>query len=485
MVISLYSVRIVFDALGIEDYGIQNVVSSFVSMFSFVTGSLSVSISRFMTIEVEQNNRQNLNSVYSTSIQIMLFVSLLFLVSIETFGVWFLNSEMNIAEERMNAANWVLQFAAFTLVVSLISVPFDALIISHEKMSAFAYIGILGNIIKLLIAFLIYYSPIDALVYYSLLLLIQSVIIRISYKIYCSRKFPEVKMIYSLDRVLMKKILSLAGWDLWGSSSYILKNYGVNIILNMFFGPIVNAARGIALQVNTAVTQFSGGFLTALRPQIIKTYVSGEKSSLWNLVDSGTKFATFLLLAISLPIMFECHYILSIWLGEVPSYTENFVILTIILSLSEGTLIYTQNTALMANGNIRESQLITGIIQLLNIPIVYVLFKRNFPPESSVILAIIIAHICCFVRNIFLSKYTGYSVGHFFISVYLRIIAVGIVMALPIFCIKNMMSESLFRLLFVICVSLIWSIVVIITLGCNQKERYFIIQKIRSIYCRI
>lgn len=485
MLISLYSVRVVIDALGVEDYGIQNVISGFVSMFSFVTGSLSVAISRFMSIEIERRNKIRLSQVFSSSSHIMILVSVLVIIVVETFGVWFLNKEMNISSDRMYAANWVLQFSMFTLIVSLLSVPFDALIISYEKMSAFAYINILSNVLKLGIAFLIFISPFDKLVFYALLLLVQSIIIRFCYGAYCVRHFADVKLDRKVNKPIVKSILSLAGWDLWGSSSYILKNYGVNIVLNIFCGPIVNAARGIALQVNTAVTQFSGGFLTALRPQVIKTYVSGEKEVLWEMVDSGTKFATFLLLFLSMPIMLECHYILKLWLGNVPEHTVNFVLLTIILSMSEGSLIYTQNTVMIANGNIKLCQLITGIIQLLNIPFAFILLKMNSNPESTIVLAIVIAHCCCFIRSVILSKLTGYSTANFFRKVYVRIILTSVIIYFPLVMIRNQFQEGFTRLLMISMLSLVWSCFVILFVGCDGGERKYVIGKIGMLISKL
>lgn len=477
MIISLYSVRIVLDALGVEDYGIQNVVSGFVSMFSFVTNSLSIAISRFMSIEIERDNRLQLTKIFSSSMQIMFAASLLMTIIIETFGIWLLNSEMNISEDRMVAANWVLQFSILSLTFSLISVPFDALIISHEKMSAFAYISIFGNILKLIIAFLIYYSPIDALIYYALLLLLQSIIIRLCYGIYCSRHFKDVRFYWTFDKLLIKRIISMTGWYSWGSASLLLSNHGVNIILNIFFGPVINAARGIAMQINTAVNQFSEGFQTALRPQIFKTYASGDKQALWLMVNSGVKFSCFMILLISVPIIVECHYILKLWLGDIPEHTINFVILIIIFSLS-GNLTYTHNTTLIAIGNIKTVQFTTGIIQLSNVPLSYAFLYLGMSPESTFIISIILSQVCCFVKIGILHAYTGYSITKYLSHIYLRVIITGVIIAVPIFYLKNIMAEGLLRMAITTIISLIWGITAILFVGCNKIERKFIIGKI-------
>lgn len=481
MIISLYSVRVVLSALGVEDYGIQNVVAGFVTMFSFVTGSLSVAISRFLSLEIGSGNDVRLRAVFSSSLQIMVLVSAVIFLLVETVGVWFVNEKMVLSPPRLIAAHWVLQFSALTLVVSLLSVPFDALIISYEKMSAFAFISIFSGVLKLIIAFSIIISPIDKLIFYALLLFLQALIIRCCYGIYCARNFKKVKYEHRFDKSLSKEILSLAGWDLWGSASFVIKNYGVNLVLNLFYGPIVNAARGIALQVNTAVTQFSGGFLTALRPQIIKEYAYGNREALWQMVDSGTKFAIFLLLVISMPLMLECEFVLSLWLGSVPEHTVRFVLLFIILSICEGAMIYTQNAALMANGNIKKCQLITGAIQLLNVPLSYLLLWLDFSPESTIILAIVIANICCFIRSFILSSLTGYSTRRFFTNVYLRVIFVAIIIVLPLWGIRNLMSDGWIRFAVITIASVLWSLVIVYAIGCSYTERHFLTQKIKGL----
>ena len=480
MFVSLYTVRIIFKALGAEDYGIHNVVSGFVTMFSFVTGSLSVSISRTMSIELGKKGNDNISSILSVSLYIMTVLSILLAIIVELIGLYFLNTEMNIPNERLLAANWVLHFSSIVLIVNMLSIPFEALIVSYEKMSIYAYISIIDGALKLFIAYLLLISSGDKLILYSFLLLIEAVIIRIVYSLYCTKILCVKKISWNKDKSKLKEILYLSGWDLWGSSSYILKNYGVNIVINMFCGTIVNAARDIAMQVNTAVTKFSGGFLTALRPQIIKAYSSGDISYLIDLTNKGTRFASFLLVLISLPIILECHYILYLWLGNVPEYTTAFVKLIIVLSICEGTLIYAHNTALMATGKIKYCQLITGIIQLMNIPISYYYLYVGFSPISTVIIAIIIANICCFIRVIFLKRLLNYSISIFVKTVYLRILLVAMVAYILPFYIQSYMAESFIRLVIITSISLIWSALTIILLGCTKVERCILYKKIIS-----
>ena len=341
LIVSLFTVRIIFSNLGASDYGIQNVVSGFVSMFTFVTGSLSVTFSRFYAIEIGRGNIDKLKDLFSNSVIIMTVLSVVLFLIIEVIGVPFLNYKMNIPDGRMYAANWVFQLSILTLCVQLFTIIYDALIISYERMSVYAYISIFDVILKLLIAYLIQISPSDKLVTYAFLLLIQNFVVFWIYRIYCNRRVLHLKVTWSVDKGVVRELLALTGWDLFGSSSFILKNYGSNLILNIFFGTIVNASRGIAMQINVAITKFSGGFLTALRPQILKSYALKDYDRLFLLVDNGTRFSSYLLLILSIPIMIESHYIINLWLGNVPDHCASFVVLILILSLSEGCLLYT------------------------------------------------------------------------------------------------------------------------------------------------
>lgn len=479
MFVSLFTVRIILQALGVDDYGIHNVVIGFVSMFSFVSGSLSGVLSRFFAIEIESGNKLNLNKLFSNALVLIILITGLLILLVEIIGVWFINFEMNISPDRVLAANYVLQFSILSLIFQTLIIPFDALIVAHEKMSAYAWISIFDGALKLAIAYLVLLHEGDRLVFYSLLLFLESLSLCLIYCLYCKKSFTfSLRLSYNKD--LSNQIFSLVGWDLWGSSSYILKNYGVNLIINIFCGVSVNAARGIALQVNTAITKFSGGFLTALRPQIIKAYANNEQKRLNTLINFGTKASCFLLMLISIPVIVECKFILSLWLNNVPEHTINFVILVIILSISEGTLVFSHNAALMATGKIKMSQLITGIIQLLNIPFSYYLLERGAKVEYTYIIAILIAHTCCFIRVFYLRKELTYSVSFFIKNVYFKILAVGIISFIGPFLFTQYISSSWFRLIFTTLSSITLSLLSILLIGCDMTERKFIIQTIKK-----
>lgn len=484
MLVSLFTVRVVFNALGVVDYGIQNVVAGFVSMLSFITGSLSVAFSRFYSIELGKEDYAQLQKTFSASLSIVFIVALIMVVIIEICGVYFVNYHMNMPADRVYAANWAFQFSVFTLFVNTISTPYDALIISREKMSAYAYISIFDVALKLAIAIALLYSTVDNLILYTALLAVQSLIVRYVYSRYCGKRFEEAKFSFSGDKKLIKEIAALAGWDLWGSSSYVLKNYGVNLLINIFCGAAVNAARGIAIQINSALSKFSNGFLTALRPQITKAYISESREHLFKMVDGGTKFACFLMLLLSMPIMVECHYVIKLWLGEVPEYTVPFSILIIIATISEGSLIYCQNTALMATGKIRKCQFLTGLIQLMNIPLSWLLLKLGFDPTLTIVIAIVISQITCFIRVSILHALIGYPISSFVTKVYIRIIAVALLAAVLPIIIKMSMDQSFARLMVITVVSLIWTSLLVYLIGCDKAERGFVTSKIRRIIKR-
>lgn len=485
MFVSLFTVRVVFNALGEVDYGIQNVISGFVLMLSFISGSLSVAFSRFFSIELGKKDYERLRATFANSLSISLILAICLTIVIEACGLLFLKYKMNMPVDREFAANVTFQFSVAILFVNTVSIPYDALIISREKMSAYAYISILDVALKLIIAICLIFSDFDKLILYSILLFIQSLIIRMVYSKYCSSKFPESRVRFAGDKEILKQIGAMAGWDLWGSSSYVLKNYGVNLFINVYCGVAVNAARAIAMQVNSAVSKFSSGFLTALRPQITMAYVSKDREYLFTLADMGTKFSCYLMILLSAPMIAESHYILSLWLGSVPDYAVDFTNLILICTISEGTLVYCHNAVIMANGNIRNVQLVTGSIQLLNLPICWWLLSQGYSPIYTVVTAILISQLTCFIRILFLRRLTGYSLRNFILKVYCPII---LVLAAGVFASEIphvFMHEGLPRLIISCLTGMAITLSAVFSIGCTRYERAILIAKISNIYRRL
>ena len=481
MLVSLFTSRIVLNALGIEDYGINNVVSGVVAMFSILSNSLAVAISRFITYELGKKNSENLKHIFSTAVNILILISILICILSETIGVWFLNEEMNIPSERFIAANWVLQFSIFTFIINLISVPYNAAIIAHEKMSTFAYISIIEVTGKLLIAYLITISSIDRLILNAILIFILSLIIRIIYLEYCKRHFEECTYTFTLKKELFKQMFSFAGWNFIGASSGILRDQGINILLNLFCGTTVNAARGIAMQVNTAISQFINNFITAINPQIIKSYAARDTKYLMQLVFQGARFSFYLLYIISLPILMETPIILETWLKIVPDYTVIFVRLIIIYTMTEA-ISYTMVTLMLATGNIRNYQIIVGGCQMLNFPIAYIILKHGLSPEYTIVVSIVIAILCLFLRLYMLNKMVTFPIHDFLFKVVFNVCKVATLASLPSLLVIYYLPSGVERFIISCITCLIVSSITILFIGCSDKERSFVFEKTALLY---
>ena len=484
MVVSLYTSRVVLQTLGVEDYGIYNVVGTFVAMFTVLSGSLSAAISRFITFELGRKDVDKLKRVFSSAVTIQIVLALIIVLLAETVGLWFLNHKMVIPIERMGAANWVYQFSILTFGINLISVPYNASIIAHEKMSAFAYISILEVTGKLIVAFSIAIAPIDRLIYYGLLLMMIAMSICLVYGLYCKRKFEECTYHLVLDKSLLKEMFGFAGWNFIGAASSVLRDQGGNVVINMFCGPAVNAARGISIQVSHAVQGFATNFMTALNPQITKSYASGDHDYMMTLVFQGARLSFYILLILSLPVILNAHYILSVWLGIVPEHTVAFVRLTLIFAMSE-SLANPLVTAMLATGKIRNYQLVVGGLQILNLPVSYLFLRMGYAPESVFIIAIIISVCCEMARLYMLHGMIKLPVRDFLYKVYFNVITVSVVASvLPYLIIKGM-EENFLNLIWTSLFCVICTAISVLYIGCNKEERMFVANKLQNIKNKI
>lgn len=480
MIVSLYTSRVVLNTLGIEDYGIYNVVGGVVAMFSVISGSLSAAITRFITFELGTRNKESLNKVFSSSVTIQIGLALIIVILAEVFGVWFLNIKMNIPDERMVAASWVFQFSLLTFAINLISVPYNASIVAHEKMSAFAYISIFEVAGKLGVAFLIACSPIDRLVFYAMLICCIAIIIRLIYGMYCKRNFEECSYHFIYDSSLLKRMFSFAGWNFIGASSAILRDQGGNIVINLFCGPAVNAARGIAFQVNTAVHGFVTNFMTALNPQITKSYASGDREYMMTLIFQGARLSFYMLLVLSLPILVNTHYILVLWLKIVPEHTVYFVQLILLFGLSE-SISNPLITAMLATGRIRNYQLMVGGLQLMNLPVSYLLLRMGMFPEVVIVVAIVISQCCLAVRLLMLRGMIGLSVQKYLKKVYANVLAVTFIASICPYLLSDSMEESFLNFILLCLIAVVCTGIAIYYVGCNKTERQFVVNKIHAI----
>lgn len=483
MVVSLYTSRVLLNALGVEDFGIYNVVGGIVAMFSMLSGSLSAAITRFITYELGTGNRENLKKIFSSAVTIQIGLAVVIFLLAEAAGVWFLNVKMNIPEVRMIAANWVFQFSVLTFTINLISVPYNACIIAHERMSAFAYISILEAVGKLAIVFLIIMSSTDKLILYAILMCAIAFIIRMTYGAYCKKHFEECTYHFVFDKNLLRRMFSFAGWNFIGATATILRDQGGNIVINLFCGPAVNAARGIAFQVNTAIHGFITNFMTALNPQITKSYASGDRNYMISLILHGARLSFYMLLFLSLPILINTHYILVLWLKMVPEHTITFVRLVLILGMCEA-ISNPLITAMLATGNIRKYQIIVGGINMMNLPISYILLFMGMYPEAVFIVAIILSISCLMARILLLRGMIGLSGKDFLIKVCVNVIIVTAFSIIFPIWLATQLSESFSSFLYLTMSSFVCTGVVIYYIGLNKAERQFAKDKVKKIIKR-
>lgn len=470
MFLGLFTSRIVLSALGENDFGVYNVVGGVVAMFTIISGALNSAVSRFITFEMGKGEGAQLNKVYSTAVTIQLILALIIIVLAEPAGLWFIGNKMTIDPSRIPAARWVLQFSLLAFVINLMSVPQMASITAHEKMSAYAWIGILDGLLRFGTALLILHSAHDRLVLYSALMAVVVLIIRVSYGIYCRRSFEECRYRPVFDRVLIGEMFSFAGWNFIGVASGVLRDQGGNLLVNMFSGPAMNAARGVAFQLNGAVQGFVTNFMTAVNPQITKSYAAGEHEYMLSLVRKSSRMSYYLLFVIVLPLLFNTEYLMDLWLKDVPAQSVSFARLFLVLSLSE-SLSNPLITAAQATGRIRRYQSVVGGLIMLNLPVSYIFLRAGAPPEVTVAVAIVISQICIFARLAILRGLVGLSARQFMIKVWLNVICVtAAALVLPVLT-DAFMPEGFggFCLSLVICAGSAGLSVLFI--GCCRNER--------------
>lgn len=477
MVVGLFTSRVVLQTLGVEDYGIYSVVGGIVSMFTFLNGGMVSATQRYLNFELGRGNQEQLSRVFSTSVQIHALISLIVLLLSETIGLWFLYEKLVIPAERLDAAFWVFQFSIVACVVNIISVPYNAIIVAHEKMSAFAYMSILDVVLKLLIVYLLYISPWDKLVVYAALLLCVGLLMRWIYASYCQQHFNEAHYRHRFDKALLKEMFSFSGWSLWGNLAAMLYSQGLNMMLNIFFGPVVNAARGIAVQVQGVVQGFVGNFQMALNPQITKSYANDNLAQMHSLMFRSARFSFFLLFLLVLPILLEANYILQLWLGKFPE--ETIVFMRWIIGVS---LIYTvTNPCVIANqatGKVKVYQAVVGGILLLILPVSYIALVLGAPAYSVFVVHFCVESIAQFSRMYMLQKLIDLPLREYLNHIYLPIVIVVLVsILLPIY-LHNQMSEGFLRL---VCVGIVCVVSVgssVFFLGLTKGERSFFTNKI-------
>lgn len=484
MLLSLYTSRVVLNALGIEDYGVYNVIGGLVTVFSIMSSSLSAAIVRYITYEMGTGNKQKLQIIFSTAIYIQVVLAIVVVIVAELIGVWFLNEKMNIPINRIFAANWVFQFSIIAFAINLINIPFNSAIIAHENMRFYAISSIIHGLLLLLAAISITVAPTDKLIWYALMMAITPFLIFSINVIYCRTRYSECRLNLTFDRYLLTDMSKFAGWNFIGASSSVLRDHGGNIIINLFCGPAVNAARGVSMEVHKAVVAFSSSFTMALNPQITKTYASDDREYALNLVMRGARFSFFLQLIVCIPLLLNTDFILHLWLKTVPVYSVVFVQLILVFGLLE-VLSAPLVTLMLATGNIKKYQIIVGGLQLLNLPLSYLALRLGLCPENVLIIAIILGHCCLFARLVLLHTMTGLNIRSFLKDVYIRVLLISIISVAFPYMLNMTMSDSWLRLISVTVVSIVFTCVIVMFVGCTKNERLILQSKIVELKSKI
>ncbi len=479
MVVNLYTSRVILQALGVEDYGVYNAIAGFIAMFSMVSSAIAGAISRFITFVLGQGDKDKLKKVFSTAIIIQLTLAAIVVVLVEVVGVWFLNTHMTIPDGREVAANWVLQFALVTFVLNLWSTPYNAALIAHEKMAAFAYIGIFEGVANLIIAFMVMYSPFDRLIVYGAFICLIALITRMIYNGYCKKHFDECIFKWTFDYNLFKEMFSFAGWNFIGSISGLLRDQGINILFNVFCGPIINAARGLAIQVQTAVFKFSSNFYVAVQPQITKSYASDNVDESHDLVLRSSRFAFLLLTALIVPLITETDFILQLWLKEVPAHTTAFVQIILLCTLIDSLstpLIY----LMLATGNIKRYQIVVGLFNFINFPVAWIILYCGGSPELAQLSIIFFSLGALILRISMLRPLTHFPVRDFMVSTVSRCLFIVTICFIVSLTISQKMDNGLSRFILNFSVTELTLGILLLTIGLNTGEKKFIFEKVNA-----
>lgn len=480
MGVSLYTSRVILQALGASDYGVYTLVGGFVSMLAYLNSVFVSATQRFISFELGTGDKERLHNIFSTSLVIHYVLALIIIIVAETFGIWFINNHLNIDPERLTAAHWVFQCSLISLMISIISVPYNSCIVAHEHMHVYAYISVVDVFLKLGIVFLLSCSPYDSLITYAVLMVAVSVTIRLCYTLYCKRHFEECYFRRVFDVKKFKEMASYASWTMVGTLGFTVKDQISNIILNHFFGTVINAARGIAGQVSGAINTFASNFFMAMSPQITKQYASGNIEESRKLVYIGAKFTFFLLQIIIIPVVINIDYILDLWLVDVPNYTASFVVIILVSTLI-GSLSNSITTAIQATGQIKIFQIGIAIIMLLELPVAYMLLSIGAPPPYALLPAIATNSVGVVYRFYLLQKMIPqYSFRYYALRVVLRcLFAFSLSVAFCSFIAKYFTS-NLMGLVMTVLVSIAVNLVIIFIVGLNRNERMVIFKFVKS-----
>lgn len=477
MVITLYTSRITLDVLGVCDYGINNIVGGLATSFVFFSSSLSNATQRYLSFEMGKNDIEGVRKVFNLSLLIYIAISIIVFVLLELIGMWFIENKLVIPDERMEAATWVFQCVSIGLLMSLIGTVFESVLIARENMKLYAYMGILEVIMKLLIAYSLMFIDWDKLKLFALLQLFAVCLVRMIPVVYCFRKYAECKLKFSWDLSLFSEMFKFVFWNGIGTAVYAVNDQGINILLNLFFGPVINAARGVCMQVSGAISNFSGNFLKAIQPQVTMSYAEGDKSRFVNLFFSSSRLSYYLLWVLCIPVMFRIDYILSIWLVEVPEFTDIFIIWTLMTSLVN-VLIRPIDIGIQAVGNLKTYMIIASIVFVLVFPFSYILLKISTIALIVFQVMFVFRVIGLFAQLKVLIKYVDFSVKDYLLKVIRPIIITTIVSTIVIAIVNAKMPQDFIHLIIFVAITLIVNCITVYVFGVSRKEKELIKDKL-------
>lgn len=479
LIVSLYTSRVILHVLGVSDYGIYNIIAGVVVLFSFINGALTSATQRYLNFYIGKRDEKKTHDVFCMSMNIYIVLSIVFLILAETVGLWFVNTQINIPEDRMVAANWVYQFTVFSFMLNLTRIPYNATLIAYEKMDFYAYLSLFDVILKLIIVYLLYISPGDKLIVYGFLFMLTDLIDNVIYRIYCKRKFITATYKYVWKKDMFRSLLSFSGWSLLGNAASVFVQQGLNILVNIFYGVTLNAALGIANQVAGKVTQFFSNFQTAFNPQIVKYYAEGKRTDFFNLIYRSSRLSYYLMLIVAFPLILKIDVILSLWLVDVPKYTGIFCQLILVYYLIEA-LTGPLWMSVQATGNIKLYQILVSTANFLNLPLIYVSLKLNFPVWTVWGIRIIIDLIIYLVRCIFLNIKVDMSLCEYFKEVLQPVFWVTLI-SLPIPILFEQMVEGYYsNFIGSIILALICTAIATFFIGLKKGEREKIILLVKN-----
>jgi len=482
VVVKLYASRVILVALGVQDYGTYTAVGGIVAMFSVLTGSLSTAISRFITFELGKTKSDRLNIVFSNSVNVLLFFGLMIIIFSESLGLWFLNAKMNIPEESLYAANIVFQFSVATFLVNFLSIPYNALIIAHEKMSAFAYVSILEVILQLSLIFVLFLSSENRLILYSGFIFVIAIIIRSIYGIYCKKKFREAAYEFNLNKDVIRELMAYAGWNVMGASAWVLNTQGVNLLTNIFFNVFVNAARGIVGQIEAALAMFVNNFITAIVPQITKAFSLDDVNRFNSLVINGTKFSAYIVGLIAIPMFVEMETILSLWLDVVPAYTLIFAKITVV-SIMFSVLGNVLHHAVCSVGKVKVYQILVSITTLSIFLLTWLFYVLGYSPVVYYTINAVVYFVMIFVRLFCLKRIYEFDVWKFFKSI--NIVAfIWIISTIIALFTASLLQPSFMRMMVVFFINSAVMILLVFSLGISRQQRTLCYKEIEGFLCK-